>query len=114
MLDPDSGKVTEYDLPLVQQPGDLWPDAEGNIWVENAVYNSLVKFEPATKKWTYYPFPDWRARPSWIAIRRQLLVRARPPVRPRLASLEGKRAAGRGCYSVMRVAPQFTIVNLQL
>ena len=59
MLDPDSGKVTEYDLPLKYgNPYDLWPDAEGNIWVENAVYNSLVKFEPATKKWTYYPFPE--------------------------------------------------------
>jgi len=59
MLDPDSGKVTEYDLPLKYgNPYDLWPDAEGNIWVENAVYNSLVKFEPASKKWTYYPFPE--------------------------------------------------------
>ena len=59
MLDPDSGKVTEYDLPLKYgNPYDLWPDADGNIWVENAVYNSLVKFEPATKKWTYYPFPE--------------------------------------------------------
>ena len=59
MLDPDSGKVTEYDLPLKYgNPYDLWPDAEGNIWVENAVYNSLVKFEPATRKWTYYPFPE--------------------------------------------------------
>ncbi len=59
MLDPDSGKVTEYDLPLKYgNPYDLWPDADDNIWVENAVYNSLVKFEPATKKWTYYPFPE--------------------------------------------------------
>ena len=50
MIDPDSGKVTEYDLPLKYgNPYDLWPDAEGNIWVENAVYNSLVKFEPASK-----------------------------------------------------------------
>ena len=62
MLDPDSGKVTEYDLPLKYgNPYDLWPDAEGNIWVENAVYNSLVKFEPGTKKWTYYPFPELSA-----------------------------------------------------
>jgi len=57
-IDPESGKVTEYDLPLKYgNPYDLWPDAEGNIWVENAVYNSLVKFEPGTKKFTYYPFP---------------------------------------------------------
>jgi streptogramin lyase len=59
MLDPNTGKVTEYDLPLrYGNPYDLWPDNEDNIWVENAVYNSLVKFEPATKRWTYYPFPE--------------------------------------------------------
>jgi streptogramin lyase len=39
-------------------PYDLWPDAEDNIWVENAVYNSLVKFDPRTARWTYVPFPD--------------------------------------------------------
>jgi mono/diheme cytochrome c family protein len=62
MLEPETGKVTEYDLPLKYgNPYDLWPDSEDNIWVENAVYNSLVKFEPATRKWTYYPFPELAA-----------------------------------------------------
>jgi len=61
-INPDTGKVTEYELPLKYgNPYDLWPDADDNIWVENAVYNSLVKFEPATQKWTYYPFPELRA-----------------------------------------------------
>jgi streptogramin lyase len=51
--------VTEYELPLKWgNPYDLWPDAEDNIWVENAVYNSLVKFDPRTSRWTYVPFPD--------------------------------------------------------
>jgi len=59
MIDPASGAVTEYDLPLKWgNPYDLWPDAEGNIWVENAVYNSLAKFDPRTTKWTYVPFPE--------------------------------------------------------
>jgi virginiamycin B lyase len=59
MIEPASGKVTEYELPLKYgNPYDLWPDADGNIWVENAVYNSLVKFEPKTQKWTYVPFPE--------------------------------------------------------
>lgn len=58
MLNPDTGQVTEYELPLKNgNPYDIWPDNDGNLWIENAVYNSLVKFEPATKKWTYYPFP---------------------------------------------------------
>ena len=42
-------------------PYDLWPDQDDNIWIENAVYNSLVKFEPKTKKFTYFPFPVLRA-----------------------------------------------------
>ena len=59
MIEPESGKVTEYELPLKWgNPYDVWPDAEDNIWVENAVYNSLVKFDPRTSKWTYVPFPD--------------------------------------------------------
>jgi streptogramin lyase/mono/diheme cytochrome c family protein len=59
MLDPDSGKVTEYKMPLrYGNPYDLWPDQDDNIWIENAVYNSLVKFDPKTKKFTYFPFPE--------------------------------------------------------
>lgn len=62
MIEPASGRVTEYELPLKYgNPYDLWPDAEDNIWVENAVYNSLVKFDPRTAKWTYVPFPELRA-----------------------------------------------------
>jgi streptogramin lyase len=62
MIEPDSGKVTEYDLPLKWgNPYDLWPDAEDNIWIENAVYNSLVKFDQKTKKFTYVPFPEFSA-----------------------------------------------------
>ena len=59
MIEPASGKVTEYALPLKHgNPYELWPDAEDNIWIENAVYNSLVKFDPKTQKFTYVPFPE--------------------------------------------------------
>jgi streptogramin lyase len=59
MLDPDNGKVTEYKMPLKYgNPYDLWPDLDDNIWIENAVYNSLVKFDQKTKKFTYFPFPE--------------------------------------------------------
>lgn len=62
MLDPNSGQVTEFALPLKHgNPYDLWPDAEDNIWIENAVYNSLVKFEPDRKRFTYVPFPELAA-----------------------------------------------------
>jgi streptogramin lyase len=59
MINPTTGTVTEYELPLKYgNPYDLWPDADDNIWVENAVYNSLVKFDQRTKQFTYFPFPD--------------------------------------------------------
>jgi streptogramin lyase/mono/diheme cytochrome c family protein len=59
MLDPETGKVTEYTMPLKYgNPYDLWPDLDDNIWIENAVYDSIVKFDPKTKKFTYFPFPE--------------------------------------------------------
>jgi streptogramin lyase len=62
MLDPATGKVTEYELPLkFGNPYDIWPDSDDNLWIENAVYNSLVKFDPRTKKFTYVPFPEFAA-----------------------------------------------------
>jgi virginiamycin B lyase len=62
MLDPDTGKVTEHKMPLKYgNPYDLWPDLDDNIWIENAVYNSLVKFDRKTEKFTYFPFPELSA-----------------------------------------------------
>ena len=57
-----TGDVTEFELPLKDgNPYDLWPDAEDNLWVENGIYNSLVKFDQGTQEFTYYPFPEFRA-----------------------------------------------------
>ena len=62
MVDPATGKVTEYTMPLKYgNPYDLWPDQDDNIWIENAVYDSLVKFDPRTKNFTYFPFPELSA-----------------------------------------------------
>ncbi len=61
-IDPVTGEVTEYELPLKDgNPYDLWPDDEDNLWVENAIYNSLVKFDQQTEEFTYFPFPEFRA-----------------------------------------------------
>src|SRR5262249_21253283 len=57
-IDPATGKVTEYKLPLKYgDPYEVWADADDNLWVDNVVYNALVKFDQKTKKFTYYPFP---------------------------------------------------------
>lgn len=59
MLDPATGTVSEYKMPLrYGNPYDLWPDLDDNIWIENAVYNSLVKFDRTTRRFTYFPFPE--------------------------------------------------------
>jgi sugar lactone lactonase YvrE/mono/diheme cytochrome c family protein len=61
-VDPVTGAVTEFELPLKDgNPYDLWPDEEDNLWVENAIYNSLVRFDPEQEVFTYYPFPELRA-----------------------------------------------------
>jgi len=57
-VDPRTGKVTEYKLPLKYgNPYETWSDRDGNLWIENAVYNSIIKFDPRTEKFTYFPFP---------------------------------------------------------
>ena len=62
MVDPVTEDVTEYQLPLRDgNPYDVWPDDEDNLWVENGIYNSLVKFDQRTKSFTYFPFPEFRA-----------------------------------------------------
>ena len=56
-----SGKVGEHSLPL--RSGNLyevWAGLDDNIWASNSVYNSLVRFDQKTKKFTYFPFPEFR------------------------------------------------------
>ena len=62
MLDPESGTVTEYELPLrYGDPYELIADSKDNIWIENTAYSSLVKFDQTTKQSTYVPYPEIRA-----------------------------------------------------
>ncbi len=57
-----TGTVTEFELPLKDgNPYDVWPDADDNLWVENGIYNSLVRFDQETGEFTYFPFPELRA-----------------------------------------------------
>ena len=66
MVDPNTGKVTEYKLPLKYGAVyEVRPDADDNIWAENAIYNSLVRFDRRTNKWTYFPYPmEWQHTPK--------------------------------------------------
>ena len=63
VLDPKTGKVTEYKLPE-PKPGaptgtlDIETDRDGNLWVSMQHQTGVVKFDPRTKKIRHYPVPD--------------------------------------------------------
>jgi virginiamycin B lyase len=59
-IDPESGQVSEIVMPVQpSQPYDVWPDDKGNIWITDAgSIASMIKYEPDSKKFTYYPAPQ--------------------------------------------------------
>ena len=62
-IDPVTGQVTNYELPLnYGNPYEIWPDLEDNLWVGNRAYGSLVRFDQQTEQFTYFPYPEPRAR----------------------------------------------------
>jgi streptogramin lyase len=57
-IDPDTGRVIDYKLPLKYgDPYDVVADPNDVLWIENTLYNSLVRFDQKTKTFTYIPFP---------------------------------------------------------
>jgi streptogramin lyase len=61
MIDPSTGEVKEYTMPLKYgNPYEIRSDEEDNLWIDNGTYNSLVKFDQKTKTFTYVPFPGLR------------------------------------------------------
>jgi virginiamycin B lyase len=56
-LDPASGKMVEYKIPMAfSQPYDIWPDREDNLWIsDGGMGGALIRFNPATEKFTVYP-----------------------------------------------------------
>jgi virginiamycin B lyase len=67
MLDPKTGKVTEYPLPITK-PGaplgslDLVLDKQENIWMGTMYQGSLAKFDRATKTFQTWGSPDFKNR----------------------------------------------------
>ena len=69
MIDPSTNTVTEYDLPLKYgNPYEVMADLDDNLWVENRIYNSLVKFDQHTEQFTYFPFPQIAAHTAKIEV----------------------------------------------
>jgi streptogramin lyase len=57
MLNPNTGKFTEYPEPTPHSfPYDIQEDSQNNLWISDSGQGGgLYKFEPKTKKFTYYP-----------------------------------------------------------
>jgi streptogramin lyase len=57
MLDPTTGKRVEYDEPVKWGfPYDIQEDHDYNLWIaDSGTGGALIKFDPRTKNFTYYP-----------------------------------------------------------
>ncbi len=71
-IDPKSGAIKEYDIPMpFSEPYDVWPDRWDNIWISDGGQGgALIRFEPKTEKYTYYPTPQITDQPK-LAITRE-------------------------------------------
>ena len=57
MLDPKTGAMKEYRFPLKYTRGyDAWVVGD-YVWVTEATYETLIRFDPKTKAFVYYPLP---------------------------------------------------------
>jgi virginiamycin B lyase len=56
-LDPATGKMVEYKMPAAfAEPYDIWPDKDNNMWIaDGAMGGAIIKFDPKTEKFTFYP-----------------------------------------------------------
>ena len=70
-IDPKTGKIVEYDMPMpFAEPYDVWPDRQDNIWISDGGQGGvLIRFDPRTEKFTYYPTPQITDQPK-LAITR--------------------------------------------
>ena len=64
-MDPKTGKVTQYPIPLLKQGWptgtlDLEADKDGNIWVGVMYQANIAKFDPKTEK-----FEQWSVPKEW-------------------------------------------------
>ena len=65
-IDPKSGKITEYTMPVpFGNPYDIWPDQPDNMWISDGGQGgALIKFDPRTEKFTYFPTPQRTDQPK--------------------------------------------------
>jgi virginiamycin B lyase len=58
VLDPRTGSMQQFAFPLAHSRGyDCWPVGRF-VWMTEATYQTLVRFEPKTAEFVYYPLPS--------------------------------------------------------
>jgi streptogramin lyase len=86
-LDPKTGKVTEYPIPI-QKPVDkgfptgglqIAIDKQGNIWEGTMGQAQAVRFDPKTEKMDVWPAPDWNTGDTRVTM-----------IDPNFESVDGK------------------------
>ena len=70
-IDPKTGRIVEYNIPMpFSEPYDVWPDRNDQIWISDGGQGgSLIRFDPKSEKFTYYPTPQTTDQPK-LAITR--------------------------------------------
>jgi streptogramin lyase len=65
VLDPKTGKVTDYELPVIrsEQPKgtlDLQLDRDGNLWIAMMYQSAIARMDRKSRTLTVYPYPkEW-------------------------------------------------------
>ena len=85
-LDPETGEIIEYNIPMpFSEPYDVWPDPEDNVWISDGGQGgTLIKFDPRTEKFTYYPSPQRTDMPK-LEITREGAIWYNPRSSPKAA-----------------------------
>ena len=67
-LDPKTGAMKEYDLPMGARPHSITPDADGNIWYTGNSNGTIGKLDAKTGEIKVYPLGDPAAKDPHTAI----------------------------------------------
>ena len=56
-----TGRTTDFRVPVQgANPYEAWPDKQDNVWTADQTHSSLIKLDPKTGKWIFYPMPQPR------------------------------------------------------
>ena len=57
-IDPKTDEITEYEVGRFVEPYETYVDLEDRVWISDGGQNMLIRFDPETEQFTYYPAPS--------------------------------------------------------